>query len=350
MDEDWAHDHPIEVLFPNPYPTREFLYYLSKWLLGPFKRRNRGIVEFLPRDSPTPLNRISRVEYNLGFVGDIMVMDGHELEFDDRLLEFFSGVDVLVGNFEGTLTIQPRFVLSKRHDEAIIEQLSALVDDERSRLLLGVANNHSGDFGFADYILSINRLAWAGFNVFGRRDIGNFQHGRLNFVAGTQWSDQRACTYVPRLDDREDFFLEDYFNIYCPHWGFELEPWPRPSMVQLADDLLDNWDLIFAHHTHVPQPITKFEVGGVNKLVCFSAGNFTSSMLNRMHKWGLVAKCEVGPLEEDPDQLAVGRVSWTFTRSRKLKKRETRGTSDEVSKKGTILVEPVEENPYFRGV
>ncbi len=346
MDEDWAKDHIIETLYPNPYPSKEVPYYWVKRFFGPFNR-NKNIVDFLPKTAI--LNDIGEAKKKIGFIGDIMVMEDDSLEFSDEIVEFFSDVDLVVGNFEGTLTIQPRFVLSRRHNETIMDQLSSLVNENRNRLLIGVANNHSGDFGFADYILSINRLAWAGFNVFGRKDIASFRLDKINIVTGTQWSDQKDCAYIPRINPQnpevERYRLEDHFNILYPHWGYELEYWPRPSQIQFADDLLDSWDLIFGHHPHLPQPITVVEIDGIKKLLCYSGGNICTNTQSRFHKWGLIAKCEIGPLQKNPNQLATGRVDWNFIQVNKLAKKLTpKGCNGK-----NMKVQIVEDIPKFRG-
>ncbi|MFW9952159.1 MAG: hypothetical protein ACFFKA_18715, partial [Candidatus Thorarchaeota archaeon] len=57
-----------------------------------------------------------------------------------------------------------------------------------------------------------------------------------------------------------------------------------------GDMEIKKWNLIFGHHSHVPQAVIKSGDG----LIAFSGGNFTSPKRWRYHKSGLILRCEIG--------------------------------------------------------
>lgn len=258
-----------------------------------------------------------------------MEMKKYRLRFDASVTDFIADVDLLVGNFEATLTTMPKWVMDQRHNIEIIDQLKTLMNPHK--ILLNVSNNHSGDFGFANFNYSINRMAWAGFKIVGRKDIPDYVlGGKVNIVSGTMWSDQKDCSYMTRFADREQYLINEkgICNILYTHWGYENELWPRPWIVKEGQQLLDSWDIIFGQHPHVPQAVTMVQKGPVKKLLVYSGGNFTSGVNKNKHNWGIILKCEIGPLQENPNKIAVGNVDWQFIRvekqdlSRKILKTE----------------------------
>ncbi|OLS13664.1 MAG: PGA biosynthesis protein capA [Promethearchaeota archaeon CR_4] len=343
MKETWAQDHKIHKFLPNPYPRKEFFWWIYKEIFGP-TRQHQGIVDWLPHH--ITLNKI-KPEFRLAFVGDIMEMKKYRLLFDTSVTDFIADVDLLVGNFEATLTTMPKWVMDQRHNLEIIDQLKSLMNPKK--ILLNVSNNHSGDFGLANFNYSIDRMTWAGFNMFGRKDIPNyFLGGKINIVSSTMWSDQKDCSYMTRFTDRDQYYINEsgIFNILYPHWGYENELWPRPWIVKLSHKLLDSWDIVFGHHPHVPQAVTAVQKGAVKKLLVYSGGNFTSGLNENKHNWGIILKCEIGPLKENPSKIAVGNVNWQFIQvekqnlSRKIIKDEG----------PLMLVKTVPVTPLFQDV
>ena len=49
-------------------------------------------------------------------------------------------------------------------------------------------------------------------------------------------------------------------NIFYPHWGYDLELYPRTSTIKKGRELLTYFDAIIGHHTHAPQPITSVSI------------------------------------------------------------------------------------------
>ena len=91
------------------------------------------------------------------------------------------------------------------------------------------------------------------------------------------------------------------------------------------------WDLLFAHHPHVLQPIMKVpdeirienkKSFPYNKVAVFSAGNFTSGaniIRKKKHISGIIMKCQIGPLEGHEEKLAIGRMEWRRTKNLKTR-------------------------------
>lgn len=90
--------------------------------------------------------------------------------------------------------------------------------------------------------------------------------------------------------------------------------------LKIEDSDVKDWDLIFGHHSHVPQPITKYH----SKILAFSGGNFTSSQKRKKHISGLIMKCEIGPAENS-GQMEIGKVEWSYTINEKEKIKKKRG-------------------------
>jgi len=82
---------------------------------------------------------------------------------------------------------------------------------------------------------------------------------------------------------------------------------------------INHWDLIYGHHSHIPQPIINFG----SKLLAFSGGNITSSKTRKKHISGLIMKCQIGQLKGS-EQLGIGKVEWSYTINEKGKIKEKR--------------------------
>ena len=77
------------------------------------------------------------------------------------------------------------------------------------------------------------------------------------------------------------------------------------------------WDLIFGHHSHVPQPIKNYGTG----IIGYSGGNITSSQRRKKHISGLIMKSEICKVNNS-NQLELGKVHWCYTRNERKKKQK----------------------------
>lgn len=303
------------------------------------------------------LNKTKDPTLKIGFVGDIMMMGDFKLTFDTSIKTFFDGVHFIVGNLEGIIADQETSGAEQVHPEEILNQLYPLLSNN-AKWLLCVSNNHSIDFGNNKLIKSIKTIQKHSedqnrkkFNAIGRNDVPRaFLDDDFCLSTATNWSNQKAWECTSRFKDSELDCYHCYgrFNILYPHWGYENEPYVRKRIQKNAKELLTRsleqnsetrmkkWDLIFGHHPHVRQPVVvvkgeqlKMPDGSsvrdpqnnnnfvfLKKLVAFSGGNFTSGAIiarRKKHIHGIIMKCEIGPLDNDPDHFAVGKGEWRKT-------------------------------------
>ena len=300
-------------LVGSPYSFKENCVWLKRCLIGPSKH-NKTNVDYLSKNSV--LNKI-RPKYTVSFIGDIMDVNSRDLIIDESVKSFVKGSDFLVGNFEATLT-DKSVINGKRHKPQIMDALAGLFSPKKT--YLSTANNHSGDFGQNSFSDSVNQLKSRGFHVFGAEETPfvDITHD-LRVIGGTQWSN-RPCDYLARLQDSTNYLKPGSFNLLFPHWGYEMELYPRDETVNHGMELLSKFDGLIGHHSHCPQPVSYSPVGDNNKLIAYSLGDFCDGKKVEMHSYGIVVKAEIGLNDEGKWQ--VGQCDWTFLKTRSLSNTE----------------------------
>lgn len=303
------------------------LTYIGSLLFSIYIRERRRERRFaIPDDeliteNSFNLNEISETKFRIGFVGDIMRMRDFELIFSNNVVNFFNGVNIIIGNLEGIVTDRESFA-KQFHPDKILQQLTNLLGGN-TRWLICLSNNHSIDFGNQEFHNSLHTIQKVPeIDVFGRNDVPHVIVGGvdINISTASEWSNQKTWNCISKFRDTEidSYNSQERFNILYPHWGYESERYVRTGIQNTARDLLTNnsnlkWDLIFGQHPHVRQPIMKVRDENIWKLVAYSGGNFTSGVtfLRRSkHIHGIIMKCDIGPLRQDSNQLVVGRVEW----------------------------------------
>ncbi|MDD1777540.1 MAG: CapA family protein [Candidatus Helarchaeota archaeon] len=312
-DSDWAKEIPRKKL-STPYNLTEKLSWLKNNLVGPSKKF-KNLTSFIPQKST--LNEITP-KCRLGFLGDIMKMNNKDLQIDPAIKSFFQDVDFLVGNFEGTISKAKKVFMVQEHTEGILSSLETLFPP--SKFALSCANNHSGDFGWSEFNKSYQILKNHGFIVFGRRDEPSILlNDSVNITNCTAWSNQPNTPYVGYLDQATAFFNPKVeCNILYPHWGYEMQLYPNPKQIELGKDLLKQWALIVGHHSHVPQPITSYEMNHSNQLLAYGLGDFSTGLGLKKYQNGIVVKLDLG--SSKTGQWEVGTVEWKFTRVHEIDK------------------------------
>lgn len=302
----WDSNEPTRY-FSQPYSFLEGLEWTYHVLINP-PRSHCPIEEFVPDNSL--INTITP-RIRLGFIGDIMILDGIDLRIGEDIRTFFSDADFLVGNFEGTIVTghHKHVFMAQAHTEEILNVLANLYPPERT--ILSCANNHSGDYGWRDFCSSYQLIQDYGFFTMGRRDEPSIViDGKVNIASCTSWSNQK-CKFVATTDEADRYFIDDAaFNILYPHWGYEMQLTPRHQQVQQGRELLSKWDMIIGHHSHCPQPILLHEYNRRQKLMAYSLGNFCSSRATENRQIGIALKVELGP--DKSGIWAVGKVQWEF--------------------------------------
>lgn len=297
----WARDLPRRPI-PIPYDFGETLAWIKNNVFGP-SRRYEELTEFIPQS--IVLNEITPV-MTLGFFGDLMQLKGKKLVFADDLALFFADADYLIGNFEGTITSTSGVLMASVHREEILEALEHLFPPERT--VLTNANNHTCDFGWAEFDESYRLQKKHGFRVIGRKDEPSILlDGRVNVANVTRWSNQ-PCAYLAEFGDVDAAYDPAVFNVLSPHWGYEMQMYPNPEQIAEGRELLASWDMIVGHHTHAPQAITAYEGDGGRRLLAYSLGDFCTYLGIDKYRHGIVVKTEVGPDSEG--SWKTGRVEW----------------------------------------
>jgi hypothetical protein len=292
----------------GPYPFRESIVWLWRNIRGVRKTNPCGI-QTLPRE--TILNPI-RPRITLGVVGDIMAMGRHTLHIAADVRLFFQGCDCLIGNMEGTVTGAGKPSPGvQRHNPSILDVLAGLFHPGRT--FLCVANNHAGDYPAGTFKKSINYMRDRGFHVFGLRKepFADIADG-VRVVGASMWSN-RPCGEIAFFDVLDGYSAGTAaFCMAYPHWGYELEMFPRPAIVQAGEDLLSRYDAVLGHHSHVPQPLSVVRRGDAAKLLAFSLGDFCTGLRLKKFQYGIVCKVEIGPGENGI--WRIGALRWRYTR------------------------------------
>ena len=297
----------FQNLLGEPYNLRETIGWLWRNVRGVQKSNPCGIR---PLPQRSILNRI-HPRIKLGFVGDIMDMRQQSLLISDAVREFLRPCDFVVGNFEATITTarKPRFT-AQVQNVSILDSLARCFPPERT--FLSLANNHAGDFPAVVFRASLNILEQRGFHAFGLVQ-SPFVHitDRIRVVAASMWSNRPFPEIVP-FESLKRYCGKDFFNIAFPHWGYELELFPRPAIVQTGQQLLQRYDAIIGHHSHVPQPLASLESGGTWKLTAFSLGDFCTGLRMRKYQFGIICRMDIGPGKNG--LLQAGAVEWCYTK------------------------------------
>jgi hypothetical protein len=296
----------FQKLLGTPYNFREEMGWLRRNVTG-VKTFNPCRIQALPQHSY--LNQI-QPQMTLCFIGDIMDMRGNILMIGAGLKAFVRPCDFLIGNFEATITRarKPRLA-AQRQDPAILDSLANLFPSHRT--VLSLANNHTGDFSADILHHSTSVIKQLGFHVFGlNRNVSVDFKGQARIVAASMWSNFPSADMIS-FQSLDQHILSDAFNIAYPHWGFELENFPRPSIVQEGVRLLNYYDAIIGHHSHSPQPVMARRVDDDIKLIAFSLGDFCTGLKKREYRHGLVCKIEIGP--GNNGRWKIGAVEWRYT-------------------------------------
>jgi hypothetical protein len=320
---------------PSPYGNMESLACLFRIMFGPSKK-NPLNTQFIKKK--TRLNEIEK-KFKIGFIGDILIILGKKLNISSDLADFIKGCDAIVGNLEAPVTNQRRVRYALNHDEKILDALRGIFAPDK--FFLSIANNHSADFGEDTCRASAKVLMDNGFQVFGLKETPFIDiQKKIRVWAAAMWSNE-PCDYIMEFDDLSG--IENInilnksadnllFNICYPHWGYELELFPREEIVNKGLSFLKHFDMIIGHHSHVPQPVANYEIDSINKLIAYSLGDFSFWANLKKYIYGEVVTIEIGPDKEG--RWLAGNVNWSFTKCVPIGKNE-------------LLLSLVDNIPFF---
>lgn len=120
------------------------------------------------------------------------------------------------------------------------------------------------------------------------------------------------CGKIANLDTLDEYCGSTAFSIVYPHWGYELELFPRPEIVRAGERLLQTYGAVVGHHSHVPQPLTALQHGDTAKLLAFSLVDFSTGLKIKKFQYGIVCRVAIGPGEDGV--WGIGAVRWRYTR------------------------------------
>jgi hypothetical protein len=288
------------------YSLIEEIGWFYRNITGPSFRNHCGLSGI---PSGTALNSITP-SMELAAVGDIMDLRGRDLSVSEGVIAAFRSSAYLLGNFEGTITSAPRYLLRQKHLPSIIEQLEKY--NPPPRTVLSVANNHAGDYGRDIFAASHGLLEAKGYIVIGTREKPFVDLSTdLRIIAATAWSNKR-CPYISYLHDSYRHIRTGAFNLLYLHWGYEMEFFPRRTQVDEAKELLTLFDALIGHHPHTTQPVSVFESNQAAKPAAFSLGNFSAGLPWDTYHRGIILTLQIGRMRNGT--AAAGELRWEPTR------------------------------------
>ena len=325
---DYSYKSRRKNLYGSPYPFKESIGWLFRNAFGLSKKNKEAIKDHqILNPGKIILNPNLKPKYCIGFVGDIMDMKGYSLSIGKSVIDFFHDANFLVGNFEATITDKKSSMTAQRHTKSIIPLLSRIFNPKNT--ILSVANNHTGDFNRDIFMNSVDILKNAGFRVFG---YDNYNSENLNqdirIITGSSWSNLQ-CNYLPTLKDQFENELteEKKFNILYPHWGYELELYPRQETVNKAKNYFNNQniDSIIGHHSHCPQPVCldyqNKELKTGARLVAYSLGDFSIGLKMKKYQNGIILKMWLGNNNETL-KLELQSLEFSYTKCSPINDKE----------------------------
>jgi poly-gamma-glutamate capsule biosynthesis protein CapA/YwtB (metallophosphatase superfamily) len=135
----------------------------------------------------------------------------------------------------------------------------------------------------------------------------------IHLIAGSAWSN-KPCDYIATLAAAASHAQAGSMNILFPHWGFEIENYPRQGLVDQSQALLQSFSAIVGHHSHTPQLISAYRGDdGLVRPVAYSLGNFCCGTALSRYRYGQILKLELG--RTAGGHWAAGRLRWKLLRS-----------------------------------
>ncbi len=302
-------------IYASPYGLKESIYWLWKNAFGWKTNINKPLeISSLLPEGETIINADVQPERCIAAIGDIMDMHDRDLQISDNLRHFLNDSDYLLGNFEATITNLRASMTAQRHSEAIVDFFKQ--NFRSDRIFLSVANNHAADYSREIFDSSISRLKSEGIHMFGYDNHSYIDlNDEIRIITGSVWSNM-IQNYVPDLSDVEKIEKKK-FNLLYPHWGYELEHYPRTENIKSAQRYLEtqNIDVIIGHHSHCPQPVSIETINRRNRqlktIVAYSLGDFCTGLKQKLYQYGLVVKIWLGKLK-GTDQMGINKIDWRF--------------------------------------
>jgi poly-gamma-glutamate synthesis protein (capsule biosynthesis protein) len=217
-------------------------------------------------------------DQSICLVGDIMGIGNKSFDLDSSLLHFLKGSDYLVGNLECLISDRKGVNLIRQSTTAKnISNLSKLIG--KTKLILSLANNHSGDLGEQGLRQTQKYLDELKISYFGHKDCYQIKLGEVILSGATGWigKDRSLVTTLDEVDNTT--------GIGFYHWGDEFVTSLDTRSLEF-EKLQTKASVIIGHHPHIPHiPILKN-----NRPFFSSLGNFWISFGGSAVTNGIIVK------------------------------------------------------------
>lgn len=242
-----------------------------------------GTIAFALPQLPHPEEATVQEKGKVLFVGDVMlarsvetVMDTYGADYPFAELPPLGSDSYLVGNFESSVPVRHAQTPSMGFSFSVEQQyLQGLTHYGFTHL--GLANNHSYDFGRDDFEHTVGALRDASTTVFGNpRDLASSSIPLLKVGDATiALIGLYAVDRIPTQQEIKSVLSRasqmSTYQVVFIHWGTEYKIVHNETQEKLAHTLIDNGaDVIIGHHPHVVQDIEEYK----NGIIFYSLGNF----------------------------------------------------------------------------
>lgn len=190
--------------------------------------------------------------------------------FFKNVVDIFKSDDLTYVNLEGTFTNHNVKVEKKFNFKAPPSYVNILKEGDIE--VVGVANNHSYDYGETGYnetlkTLKDNNIDYFGYDNYLIKEVNGLKIGFFGLI------DINARKYT-EVKKAIDFLKNNDCDIIIAamHWGIEKDYNETQAQINLGHYMIDNGvDLVIGTHPHVIQGIEKYK----NKYIIYSLANFS---------------------------------------------------------------------------
>lgn len=250
-------------------------------------------------------------EISMIFTGDLMPFGDTKPSHTMALEQFLASADYIVFNLEGVVTDRRRFLALSHSDTPLYDYLHTSFG---RGVILNVANNHASDFGRKAFSLQNQRLRDQGFLVIGDTPAPLTIEDQITLSARTFLSNQPPIIETLSLThpsiSHEWRLLQHTYNIFMPHWGYEMHLSPTQEQIALYHSIVPAiYDSVIGNHAHTPQPVYLSE----SSVLATSLGNYCYLNHNPNHWMGSLLKCTFTIQESPNTKPVLSRVELRHT-------------------------------------
>ncbi len=189
--------------------------------------------------------------------------------FFQKVRPVFSGDDITIVNFEGTLTTSAKRARKTFTFKGPKKYASIL--KKGSVEVVNLANNHSKDYGSRSLLdtqntMSKNKIGYCRNTTINYQTANGVKTAFLGFNALERISKKQIKSAIAQARSNKAKII-----IVSFHWGVERKYYPNAKQKSLGHYAIDcGASLVLGHHPHVLQGIEQYK----NRYIVYSLGNF----------------------------------------------------------------------------